>query len=43
MNRVKTAEKEKVDLEGAKDEAEFYLSLQRNKAMKQHSLYSKYM
>lgn len=43
LNRVKATEKEKSDLEGAKDEAEHYLSLQTEKAKKQQTLYSKYM
>ena len=36
-------EKEKGALEGAKSEAEHYLSMQRDMALKQHSLYSRYM
>ena len=43
LNRVKAVEKEKGDLEGAKNEAEHYLSLQRNMATKQHRLYQRYM
>jgi len=43
LNRVKATEKEKTELEGAKDEAEHYLELQRGKAKKQRTLYSKYM
>ena len=43
LNRVKAVEKEKGDLEGAKNEAEHYLSLQRNMATQQHRLYQRYM
>ena len=43
LNRVKAVEKEKGDLEGAKNEAEHYLSLQREMASKQHTLYQRYM
>ena len=43
LNRVKAVEKEKGDLEGAKNEAEHYLSLQREMASKQHTLYRRYM
>ena len=43
MNRLKAAEQEKTDLEGAKDEAEYYLSLQDEKALKQHTIFSKFM
>lgn len=43
LNRVKAAEKDKNALEGAKEEAEHYLSLKKEKALKQHTLFSKYM
>ena len=36
-------EKEKLDLEGAKNEAEQYLEMQKEVATRQHSLYQRYM
>ncbi len=43
LNRAKAVEKEKASLEGAKAEAEHYLSLQLDMSTKQNSLYSRYM
>ena len=40
---MKAAEKDKNALEGAKNEAEHFLALKRDKAKKQHALYTKYM
>ena len=36
-------EKEKLDLEGAKNEAEQYLEMQKEVATRQHTLYQRYM
>lgn len=36
-------EKEKLDLEGAKNEAEQYLGMQKEVATRQHTLYQRYM
>ena len=43
LNRVKAVEKEKVRLEGAKKEAEEYLTMKVQTSRKQHSLYQRYM
>ena len=43
LNRAKAVEKEKLDLEGAKDEAEQYLEMQKDVAKRQHALYQRYM
>lgn len=43
LNRVKVVEKEKNELEGAKNEAEEFLALQRDVARKQLTVFQRYM
>lgn len=43
LNRVKTVEKEKDDLEGVKNEALEYLSLENEVVRKKNMLYQKYL
>ncbi|XP_019848995.1 PREDICTED: structural maintenance of chromosomes protein 4-like [Amphimedon queenslandica] len=42
LNRARAVEKEKDSLEGAKNEAEHYLSLKKEAALKQYTLYERY-
>jgi len=43
LNRVKTVEKEKDDLEGVKNEAVEYLGLENEVVRKKNMLYQKYL
>lgn len=43
LNRVKSIEKEKDELEEAKKEAEEFLAMKTDVAKKQHTLYQRYM
>ena len=43
VNRVKVVEKEKDELEGAKNEAEEYLAMKKDMAKQQYTLYRRYM
>ena len=43
LNRVKSTEKEKDELEEAKKEAEEFLAMKTDVAKKQHTLYQRYM
>ena len=40
---MKVVEKEKDELEGAKNEAEEFLAMKKEMAKKQHTLYQRYM
>ena len=42
LNRVKAVEKEKNELEGAKNEAEEYLVMKKDVTLKQYTLYERY-